>query len=428
MRIAEMHVTPIALGDPPLLNAAGLHAPWCLRTVVELVADNGLRGLAEVPGSAATNAKLEAARDVALGRDPLDWHGLRAALRERFGTEASAARGDKPWDQRALVQVESALDVACLDLAGHAFEVPVATLLGGIVRERVPYSAYLFYKYEGAGGELAFGTNPAAKGWDAGRQRAALDPDGIVAQARAMCREFGFQSLKLKGGVFEPAQEVAALKALRAAFGPGVPIRYDPNALWTVDTSIKWGRQLEDVLEYFEDPARGQEGMAAVRRAVKLPLATNMCTTSFAELPGSVRTSSEDIILTDHHFWGGLRAAMELAAHCRIFSRGVSMHSNNHAGISLAAMTHLGAAMPNLGYALDTHYPWQWEEIVTGGRIKFEDGCVVLPKKPGLGVELDRAALARAHEAFKRCGLTERNDEIEMQKKIPGWKFAATRW
>src|SRR5471032_2248629 len=160
MRIAEMRITPIVLGDPPLLNAAGLHAPWCLRTVVELVADNGLTGLAEVPGSAAINAKLEAACAIAVGRDPLNWHALRAALRAHFGTEAAAARGDKPWDQRALVQVESALDVAGLDLAGKHFGVPVATLLGGIARERVPYSAYLFYKYEGAGGDLAFGTDP----------------------------------------------------------------------------------------------------------------------------------------------------------------------------------------------------------------------------------------------------------------------------
>ncbi len=428
MKITAMHITPIALGDPPLLNAAGLHAPYCLRTVVEIVTDNGLTGLAEVPGSAATNAKLEAARSIALGRDPLNWHALRAALRAHFGNEGAAARGDKPWDQRSLVQVESALDVACLDVAGKAFGVPVATLLGGVVRERVPYSAYLFYKYEGAGGELAFGTDPAATGWAAARQKAALDPEGIVAQAQAMVREFGFESIKLKGGCFEPAQEVAAMKALRAAFGPEVPLRLDPNALWTVETSIRCGRELEGVLEYLEDPCRGQEAMAQVRLAVKLPLATNMCTTSFDDLPGSVQTGAEDVILTDHHFWGGVRSSMELAAWCRIHGRGVSMHSNNHGGISLAAMTHLGAAMPNLSYALDTHYPWQWEDIIVGGRMRIEGGCVTLPKGPGLGVELDRAALARAHENFVRCGLKERNDEIEMQKKVPGWKFAQTRW
>ena len=428
MKITEMHITPIALGDPPLLNAAGLHAPYCLRTVVELTTDNGLTGLAEVPGSVAVDAALAAVRDVVIGADPRNWHGLRARLAERCSPETSVSRGDKPWDGRTRVQVYSALDVACLDIQGKAFGVPVAALLGGVVRERVPYSAYLFYKYEGAGGELAFGTDPEATGWAAARQAAALDPAGVVAQAQAMVKEFGFESIKLKGGVFEPAQEVAAMKALHEAFGPGVPLRLDPNALWTVETSIKYGREMEGILEYLEDPCRTQEGMAAVRRALKTPLATNMCTTSFDDLPGSVKHASEDIILTDHHYWGGLRASMELAAHCRTFIRGVSMHSNNHGGISLAAMTHLGAAMPNLSYALDTHYPWQWEDIIVGGRMKIEGGCVALPKGAGLGVELDRVALAKAADNYRRCGFTERNDEPEMQKKVPGWKFKATRW
>ena len=393
-----------------------------------MVTADGLTGLAEVPGSVAVDAALAAVRDVVIGADPRNWHALRAKLAERCSPETSVSRGDKPWDGRTRVQVYSALDVACLDLQGKAYGVPVAALLGGVVRERVPYSAYLFYKYEGAGGERAFGTDPAATGWAAARQAAALDPAGVVAQAQAMVKEFGFESIKLKGGVFEPAQEVAAMKALHAAFGPDVPLRLDPNALWTVETSIKFGREMEGILEYLEDPCRTQEGMAAVRRALKTPLATNMCTTSFDDLPGSVKHASEDIILTDHHYWGGLRASMELAAHCRIFSRGVSMHSNNHGGISLAAMTHLGAAMPNLSYALDTHYPWQWEDIIVGGRMKIEGGCVTLPTGPGLGVELDRAALAHAADNYRRCGFTERNDEPEMQKKVPGWKFKATRW
>jgi len=427
MRITEMHITPIALGDPPLLNAAGLHAPYCLRTVVELVADNGFRGLAEVPGSVGVDAALADARTAVIGANPLNWHALGAKLGERCSPESSLARGDRPWDGRTRIQVFSALDVACLDLQGRACGQSVATLLGGVVRDRVPFSAYLFYKYEGAGGELGFGSDPKAAGWAAARQKAALNPDGIVEQARSMIAEFGFQSIKLKGGCFAPDQEVAAVKALHKAF-PGFPLRYDPNAVWTVETSIKWGREMEGVLEYLEDPCRTQEGMATVRKALKTPLATNMCTTSFAELPGSVRTGSEDIILTDHHYWGGLRASMELASHCRTFGQGVSMHSNNHAGISLAAMTHLGAAMPNLTYALDTHYPWQWEEIIVGGRMKFDDGCVTLPKGPGLGIELDRAALKRAHESYLRCGLNERDDEPEMQKKVPGWKFQQTRW
>lgn len=429
MKIAEMRVTPIVLGDPPLLNAAGLHAAYCLRTVVELVAEDGKIGLAEVPGSAAIDVALNQAKPLVLGTDPRDWQLLRAKLTKHFGAEDAAQRGVAPWDGRKLVQVHSALDVACLDLVGQAAGVPIATLLGGIVREKVPYSAYLFYKYEGSGGIEAMAGGAAPGAWFRARHEAALDPAGIVAQAKAMVAEYGFKSIKLKGGVFPPDQEIAAIKALHQAFGPKVPLRLDPNALWTVPTSIDAAKQLLGVLEYLEDPCRTQEGMAAVRQAVpQMPLATNMCTTSFDDLPGSVRTHSEDIILTDHHYWGGLHASMELAVFCRVFGRGVSMHSNNHGGISLAAMTHLGAAMPNLSYALDTHYPWQQEEIIEGGRMKIEDGCVTVPKAPGLGVTLDRAALAKAHQAYLRAGLKERNDEVEMAKVNPGWKFAATRW
>jgi glucarate dehydratase len=243
-----------------------------------------------------------------------------------------------------------------------------------------------------------------------------------------MCAEFGFQSIKLKGGVFEPRQEVDAIIALREAFGPNVPLRIDPNALWEVETAIKYGKEMEPILEYLEDPVRGQENMATVRKALKTPLATNMCTTSFEDIPTSISIGSEDIILSDHHFWGGLRSSMNLAGLCKTFSRGLSMHSNSHVGISLAAMVHLGAALPTMPYALDTHYPWQSDEVIVGGRLKFEEGSVAVPTEPGLGVELDRVALERLHQNYIACGLTKRNDEIEMQKVEPGWKFKPVRW
>jgi glucarate dehydratase len=427
MHIQDIHITPIAITDPPLLNAAGLHAPYALRTILEIVTNDGITGLGEVPGSADTTAALEAAAEVVLGHDPFQLNAIQRALVDRFGA-GNGQCGDAPWDRRRIVHVFSAVEVACFDIMGKAMDRPVCDLLGGRVRDQVDFSAYLFYKVEGAGGELGFGVDPTATGWAAARQAAALDPAGIVAQAQAMCREFGFKSLKLKGGVFPPDQEVAAIHALREAFGPSTPLRLDPNAIWTIDTAIAAGHEMEGVLEYYEDPVRGQEAMAAVRRAVKMPLATNMCTTSFEDLPGSVRLGSEDIILSDHHFWGGLRASVELARICRTFGRGLSMHSNSHIGISLAAMTHLAAAVPNLTYACDTHYPWQSEEVIVGGRLKFEDGALPVPAGPGLGIELDRAALAKLHENYLRCGLTKRDDEIEMQKVQPGWRFQATRW
>lgn len=427
-KIKEFHITPIAVTDPPLLNAAGLHAPYALRTVVELVTEDNISGISEIPGNIAIDKALEKSKSLIIGKDPFHLNQVRDILVAHFGTDKASERGDAPWDQRTLVHIFSAIEVACLDIIGKIINRPVVDLLGGKRREMVPFSAYLFYKYEGAGGELGFGTDPNAAGWDAARQASALNPVEIVAQAKAMCAAFGFKSIKLKGGVFEPRQEVDAVLALRDAFGNDTPIRIDPNALWEVETAIEYGKEMEGIIEYLEDPVRGQENMAMVRKALKTPLATNMCTTSFEDIPRSIQVGSEDIILSDHHFWGGLLASMTLADVCQTFGRDLSMHSNSHLGISLAAMVHLGAAIPNFKYALDTHYPWQSDEIIIGGRIKFEDGQVEVPTGAGLGVELDRKALAKLHQNYLACGLTKRNDEIEMQKVQPGWTFKATRW
>jgi glucarate dehydratase len=436
MRIAEMIVTPIAVSDPPLLNAAGLHAPYALRTIVELVTDDGVSGLGETPGGEAVTRDLEAVRERVTGHDPFQLNRLWQSIEAVFGAQDDRAIATGDMRKRASASIltrraartYSPIEVAVFDILGKAVGRPVCDLLGGRVRERVPFSAYLFFKHRGAGGALGFDTDPAATGWAAARQAEALTPEAIVAQAQAMCKAFGFQSLKLKGGVLEPDVEVKTIFALRAAFGPGVAWRLDPNAIWSVPVAIRCGKAMEGVLEYYEDPVRGQDAMAQVARSVAIPLATNMCTTAFDDLPGSIEKGSESIILGDHHFWGGLRASVELARICRTFGRGLSMHSNSHVGISLMAMAHLAAATPNLTYACDTHYPWQRQEVLAGGRIPFEDGCVVVGNAPGLGIELDRAALAALHERYTSCGLTERDDEVEMRKIDPAWTFKPTRW
>ncbi len=425
MRISEIHITPVAVPDPPLLNAAGLHAPYALRIIIELVSADGLSGWGEIPGSDAALSALKQAAKHLIGMDP--WH-LNAIDAKLEGLAKPDERGATPWDQRTGVHVNSAIEVACFDLLGKSIGRPAVDLLGGAVRERVPFSAYLFYKYEGAGGDFGFGRDASATGWFAARADAALDPAGVVAQARAMIENYGFKSIKLKGGAFEPQQEVDAILALRAAFGPDMPLRLDPNAIWRVDTAIAAGKQLIGALEYYEDPVRGQANMGAVSRALDIPLATNMCTTSFADLPGSIAHQSEAIILSDHHFWGGFRATLELARFCAVFGRGLSMHSNSHLGISLAAMTHLAAAVPELTYDCDTHYPWQDGCDLLAEPLPFEDGAIAVPRRSGLGIEVDRAKLAQLHQQYLACGLTERDDEAEMQKVQPGWTFQSTRW
>ncbi len=428
LTIKDIIITPIATVDPPLLNAAGLHAPYALRTIVELITHDNISGISEIPGNIDINEALEKSRDIIIGKDPFQLNQIKDAIESHFDQETTTQRGDAPWDQRKIVHVFSALEVACLDIIGKVLERPVVDLLGGKRRDMVPFAAYLFYKYQGAGGQLGFDIDPAAQGWDAARQAEATTSKGIVDQAKAMVREFGFKSIKLKGGAFEPSQEVSAIKALFEYFGPDIPLRHDPNAIWKLETAIKYGKMMEGILEYYEDPVRGQENMAKARQALKMPLATNMCTTSFEDIPNSIVLGSEDIILSDHHFWGGLKSSMELSRLCQTFGRKLSMHSNSHLGISLAAMVHLGAALPEIPYALDTHYPWQSEEVISGGRVKFEEGAVRVPTTPGLGVEIDKEALKKLHDNYLKCGLTKRDDLVEMRKVIPDWEFKKIRW
>jgi glucarate dehydratase len=429
MKIVEYRVTPIAFSDPPLRAASGLHAPYALRTIVEVVSDEGISGVGETHGGAAVAADLEAVRDQVIGRDPFQLAALEQAIWPNAGGGAASditrVVGGLKWPPRAF----GAIEVACLDLIGKAIGRPVCDLLGGRVRERVDFSAYLFYKHRGAGGQFGFENDPgAAPGWPTALQREALDAESLVEQAQAMVTAFGFKSLKLKAGVLEPDEELRTIRLLREAFGPDMPLRIDPNAAWSVETSLRCARELEGLLEYYEDPTDGKQGMAEVARQTSLPLATNMCCVSFPDLPETIRLGSVQIILGDHHYWGGLRASVELARICRTWGIGMSMHSNSHMGISLAAMTHLAAAVPNLTYACDTHYPWQQEEVISGGKLQFEDGALAVPEGPGLGVELDRDALGRMHEQYLASGLTGRDDEIEMQKVEPGWAYRRPRW
>jgi glucarate dehydratase len=427
MKIVEYRVTPIAFGDPPLRAAFGLHAPYALRTIVELVADDGTTGVSETHGGAAVVNDLEAVRDLVIGRDP--WQ--LAALEDAIWGNSRGDGTNKPWEGKlgSPPRTFGAIEVACLDMIGKATNRPVCDLLGGKVRERVPFSAYLFYKHAGAGGPWGFANDPSAtSGWPAARQREALSAEGIVEQARAMIEAFGFESIKIKAGVLEPDEEVRSIRLMREAFGPDVPLRIDPNTAWSLETSLRCAQELEGLLEYYEDPVVGKENMAALAKQTPLPLATNMCTVSFADLPETIRLGSVQIILGDHHFWGGLRASVELARICRTWGIGLSMHSNSHLGISLAAMTHLAAAVPNLTYACDTHYPWQWEEVIVGGKLQFEDGALAVPAGPGLGVELDHAELERMHQQYLASGLQFRDDQAEMQKIEPGWQARLPRW
>lgn len=423
IRIAQVRVTPIAFRDGPLLNASGIHEPWALRSIVEIESSDGRVGIAETYGDEPMVRVLEQARGLVLGLSPFELNRMeekvRAAIKPGHKTDGSVQFELAPGSHTAknADKVISAMEVAMLDLQGQILGLPICDLLGGAVRSEVPYSAYLFYKYaEHAGKPYA----PDAWG-------EALTPEQVVRQAQRMVGLYGFKSIKLKGGVFPPDQEIAAMKALAQAF-PGVPLRLDPNANWSLATSIAAAKELDQLLEYYEDPAPGQEAMAELAKHCRAPLATNMCVTTMEEFRRNASTHAVKILLSDHHYWGGLRATASLARMCDVFGMGMSMHSNSHLGISLMAMTHAAAAIPNLTYACDTHYPWQEEEVIQGGRIRFHEGSVKVPTTPGLGVEIDPAQLKKLHQQYLDCGVRNRNDLAQMRKYDPEFSGTSPRY
>jgi len=434
MKIVDMRVHSIAIADPPLRSSYGLHAPYALRNVLELKSEDGIVGIAETYGGDKPAAALRETRDQVVGSSPYRLTGDLLGFVEGEGggldrSQTHHVPGENPLD--ASSRTYAALETACLDLIGRSVGQPVCDLIGGRVRDEVPFSAYPFYKHAGGGGE---GDDKRDD-----KYGEALSPEALVAQVKQMFDEYGFKSVKFKGGVLDPEIEIETIRQLRQEFGSSIPLRIDPNSAWTVETSIKVGQALKEELSgggYLEDPAMGIDGMAAVRKSllaagIDTPLASNVAVTSFAHIPESVSKDAVQVILCDHHYWGGMRQVQHLAKICQVFGIGLSMHSNSHLGVSLMAMAHVAAATKHLSYACDTHYPWQAEkdEIVAGGRIPIVNGCVKIPDKPGLGVELDYDQIARGKELFKKVPYRKRDDEAEMRKHVePDWKRVLPRW
>ncbi len=197
MKIVEMRIVPVAIADPPLRSGFGLHAPYALRTIVQLKTDDGLTGLGETFGGLIPLRDLEAARPLVLGQDPYRLTRLEEAI---VGDPTAARNEDRRWEGRPSLpeQAFAAIEVACYDIIGKATGRPVADLLGGRYRDLVPFSAYLFYKHAGIGGADGLAeVSTAVRERDDYLAREALSPEGIVRQAQDFVRLFGWAGCSL---------------------------------------------------------------------------------------------------------------------------------------------------------------------------------------------------------------------------------------
>jgi glucarate dehydratase len=268
--------------------------------------------------------------------------------------------------------------------------------------------------------------------WYRVRHEEALSPEAIVRQAEAAYARYGFRDFKLKGGVLEGAEEVAAVRALKRRF-PDARITLDPNGAWSLREAVELCRPLVGTLAYAEDPCgaeggySGREILAEFRRATGLPTATNMIATDWRQLAHALALQSVSIPLADPHFWT-MQGSVRVAQLCQATGLTWGCHSNNHFDISLAMVTHCGAAAPGEYNALDTHWIWQEGlERLTVDPPRIVDGEIAVPEAPGLGVALDMDRLLAAHELYRKKALGARDDAVAMRYLVPGWSFDAKR-
>ncbi len=431
--ITAIEVIPVAGRDSMLLNLSGAHAPYFTRNLVVLTDSAGQTGVGEVPGGEPIRQTLEDARALLVGQPVGQYQAILNTVRTAFSARDSAGRGEQTYDLRVAVHAVAGLECALFDLLGKLLNVPLCALLGeGRQRDEVEMLGYLFYIGDRRRTRLAYddGANDTDP-WHHLRHQSAPDTEAIVRLAEAAHARYGFRDFKLKGGVLDGEQEMEAVRALARRF-PDARITLDPNGAWSLGQAIALCRDAHDVLAYAEDPCgaeagySGRETMAQFRRATGLRTATNMVATDWRQLGAAIRAEAIDIPLADPHFWT-MQGSVRVAQLCHEWGLTWGSHSNSHFDISLAMFTHVAAAAPGDITAVDTHWIWQEGQHLTRAPLVIRDGRIAVPTAPGLGVELDREAVAAAHALYRQVGHGGRDDAMAMQQLIPGWTFDSKR-
>ncbi len=395
MKIVDLKATTVTVPlEAPLRHANGCHWGRFVRTIVEVETDEGIVGLGEMGGGGeSAEAAFHALKSYLTGRDPARLEELRFLI---CNPTASL------YNNRT--QMFAAIEFACLDILGQKWGVPVSEILGGRLRDRVPFASYLFFRY-------------ADSRTGKGEVRTI---EQLVEEVRRLKELYGFTSHKLKGGVFPPEYELECYRSLAIEL-EWERFRFDPNGVWSTETAIWFGRLVDNMWElrhdYLEDPVFGLNGMRRVREKIRTPLATNTVVVNFEQLAANMLDTAVDVVLLDTTFWGGIRACVKAAGVCETFQLGVAVHSSGELGIQLATMLHLGAVIPNLSFAADAHYHHLTDDVIEGGKLKYENGEIAVPTAPGLGVKLDRDKLAEYRELYQRLG----SYPYDQDPLRPGW-------
>jgi muconate cycloisomerase len=333
--------------------------------VVKLVTDEGLVGWGEAPhmvghsqrGETPDTVRVVLRRKllpVVLGANPLNQEAIGLSLDRAV-----------PGNTRA----KGSIIMAAYDLAGKALGTPVHNLLGGMVRDRIPLS------------------------WSLPIQ----EPAAIVEEAKRMV-DRGWRILKVKVGRQDPLADVAAVRQVREAVGDRIRIRADANQAYDIKTAIKMARQLEECgLEFLEQPVHQSdlEGMAEVTRQVGVPIMADESAHTVEDLLAIAKLRAADYVSIYVIGPGGLHNSKRMA----VIAQGARMRGYVGGAlesvIGAAAGLHFAAASPAVDLGCEMSGQFLLTDDFGTEPLRFEDGALVVPTAPGLGVEIDEERLTR---------------------------------
>jgi glucarate dehydratase len=346
------------------------------RTILELVTDDGLVGLGECEGSAASRLLNGSLGRKLPGLAVHDVAQVARWCRIQFRDYGSLA-------DPVTVLAFAAIEMALLDLLGKTTGQPVSHLLGGPVRPRAEFGAYGYTLHLETSG-LCENEVPAA----------------LAQFARESVARTGAAVFEFKVGRYSIPTDIETVRAVRHSLDDGIVLGIDANQSLDLDRARQLLRGIHDVrLDWFEEPVASLGDMARLHREFGVPISTHCMEPDTLKFYPEVEGTVGDL-----HLQGGLRGAMHAAAGYRALGRQFWQRSSLELGISWAAMVHFGISCPDVSRPSQALIDYVEDDLTTGPSWLVTEGGVVPPNRPGLGVELDREAVGRYAELYQARG------------------------
>ena len=368
IKITGVRAPPVNIPLEKPMWWTGGHYPGTSKTIIEVETNEGLSGLGEAP-SIDVAGHIEAMGERLIGADPLDIARCESLC-------------VPPWqivqntDDSSVVKAFGAIEIALWDLRGKVADEPLYRLLGGAVRKDIPFTEYFGFR---AGGEMS--------------------PEQIAEYCLQMREEHGATMFEGKLILGDPELEIDTVKAIRKAVGRKAMLRVDSNLQWSLPTAIRIFREIEpyDIRNY-EDPVATFEEMAELRKHSSIQISTHV-----PDIRRAVALGAPDYIVTNFAVLGGIARTVRFIGACEAMGVGFWCYSGD-AGIATAGYLHMSAAMPWITEPSQSLFRWQIGDVIQGGPFRQTNNTISVPEGPGLGVELDRDALAHWHKHLVENG------------------------